>query len=536
MELPLTPLLLVERGFELYADRPAVLDRGIRWSYQDLRQQVERMAGVLRRVDVAAGDRVALLAPNTVDAFLWYLAAPLAGAVLVPINTRLHPSECAYILDHSGARVLFVDRSLLALAEPLRCGRELTLVVLGAEGDGHPTTVSLAAGADPIPFSLDHIDERSVITLNYTSGTTARPKGVMQTHRNTYLNAINLLLAFHLQPEDVYLHVPPFFHANAWGFIWATAAVGAANVVLPKVEAEDVWRRIEEFGVSILGATATVFVRLLAAKPPHPRPLRVAMAGAPPPAEVIRRVETELGWDVTHLYGLTETTAFLTYCEPRTHIRCAPPEERARLKARQGVPLPLTGRVRVVRPDGREVRADGREVGEVVAQGNVVMAGYYHDPEATREAFRDGWFHTGDLAVRHPDGYLEIKDRAKDMIISGGENIPSLEVEGVLYTHPAVAEVAVVAGPHPFWGETPVAFVVCRPGHAVTAEELIQYCRQHLAHFKVPRAVIFLEELPRTGSGKVQKYLLRREAAQRLHGLQDLQKEASERAHPGGDG
>jgi fatty-acyl-CoA synthase len=511
LELPLTPLALAERGFTLYPDRPAVLDDGVAMRYRTLEERVGRLAGALRAAGIQHGDRVALLARNTADAFACYTGVPLAGAILVPLNTRLAADEYAYILDHAGARLVLVEDVLLPRLDAVLVARpELEVWVLGQ--DGRADLERRLARAEALPVRADGVDEHDVITINYTSGTTARPKGVMQTHRNTYLNAVNMMLAFGLGPEDVHLHVAPLFHANGWGFVWATLGVGAANVMLPQVRPEEIYRRLKAYGVTLFGATATVLVMLLEHREEAPPRVRVAAAGAPPPAEVIRRVEEELGWKVTHLYGLTETTAFLTYCEENERIRTAPPQLRATLKARQGVPLPLSGVVRVVRPDGSDVAADGAELGEVVARGNVVMAGYYRDEEATRRAVPDGWFHTGDLAVRHADGTIEVKDRAKDVIISGGENIPSLEVEGVLYRHPAVAEAAVVAAPHPLWGETPVAFVVPRRHGSATAEELLAHCRAHLSHYKVPTRVVFLSELPRTASGKVQKYLLRERA------------------------
>ncbi len=509
MEVPLTPLGLAQRGFSLHGGRPAVLDDGLAWTYDGLRARVEGLAGALRAAGIRPGDRVALLAPNTAPAFECYTGVPLAGAVLVPLNTRLAPADLAYILRHSGSRLLLIDPTLLPAAEAAVADIPgLRVQVMAADHE------RMLAEADPVPFDPEAVAERSLLSINYTSGTTARPKGVMQTHRNNFLNAANMLLAMDVRREDVHLHVAPMFHANGWGFVWATLAMGAANVMLPRVDPADVFRRIATYGVTTLCAAATVLTMLLehaAASGGVPRrsDVRVAVAGMAPPAEVIRRVEGELGWRVVHMYGLTETTAFATYHEPAAALDALPPTERAAHLARQGVPLPLSGRVRVVRPDMTDVAQDGNEVGEAVVRGNVVMEGYYDDTAATDAAFAGGWFHTGDLAVRHPDGYIEIKDRAKDVIISGGENIPSLEVEGVLYKHPAIAQVAVVAGPHPLWGETPVAVVVLRRGAAAEAAELIAFCRERLPHFKAPTRVLFVDELPRTASGKIQKNVLR---------------------------
>jgi fatty-acyl-CoA synthase len=512
METPLSPLALCARGFDLYGDRPAVVDDGLRLTYAELRDRVERLAGGLRALGVAAGDRVALLAPNVAEAFVCYLGVPLAGAILVPLNTRLGADDLGYVLDHAGARLLIVGDELLARVAPLVRERpHLLPVVVGQAPPGALAWAELLAAGTPVPFDGEAADERAVITLNYTSGTTARPKGVMQTHRNACLNAVNMILAMRLAAEDVHLHVAPMFHANGWGMVWATLAMGAANVMLPKVDPCDVLRRVRVHGVTTLCAAATVLTLVLEAAdgPCRPGAVRVAVAGMAPPAGVIRRVEAELGWSVRHLYGLTETTAFITYCEEPAALAAAPPDARAAFKARQGVPLPLAGRVRVVRPDMTDVARDGRELGEVVARGNVVMAGYYRDPEATAAATAGGWFRTGDLAVWHPDGAIEIRDRAKDVIISGGENISSLEVEAVLYQHPGVAQAAVVAAPHPLWGETPVAVVVPRQGANPTPEELIAFCRARLPHFKAPTRALLVAELPRTASGKVQKNRLR---------------------------
>ncbi len=512
MEVPLSPLALVARGLRLYPGRPAVLDDGLELSYRDFGQRLERLSGALLRRGVMQGDRVALLAPNTLEALECYTGVPLIGAVLVPLNTRLNPDEYRYILRHSASRLLLLDISCYArIAEVLADFPDLEVIIQRGEIAGFLSYDELLAKGPSLPFDAEAVAEDQVLSLNYTSGTTARPKGVRLTHRNAYINTVNMLLTMRLRPEDVHLHVAPMFHANGWGFVWATLAVGAANVPLPAVEAQDALRRMRRHGVTTLCAAPTVLTMLLGAaqEDPPPTGLHVAVAGAAPPAAVIRRVEDELGWTVHHFYGLTETTAFLTYNEPPEGIGDWPLHARAAFKARQGVDLPLAGEVRVVRPDLSDVAPDGQEMGEVVARGNVIMDGYYRDGEATRRALEGGWFHTGDLAVRHPDGFIEIRDRKKDMIISGGENIPSLEVEGALYRHVAVGQAAVVAAPDPHWGETPVAFVALRPGATASAQELIEHCRSLLTHYKVPSRIVFVKELPRTASGKIQKYLLR---------------------------
>lgn len=517
LEVPLTPLALCQRGFELYPGRVAVLDDGLRLTYDQLRQRVERLAGALLALGVRRGERVALLGPNVADTFVCYSAVPLSGAVLVPLNTRLAAPELAYILDHAEVRLLLAHAALAPALGPLLRERPATAVyTLGGRVDGLPSLEEAAAAAEPLPFDAERVGERDLLSINYTSGTTGRPKGVRQTHRNNFLNAVDMMLALQLGPGDVCLHVAPMFHANGWGLIWATQGVGAANVMLARVEPGEIFRRVERYGVTLFGAAATVLTLCLEharARGLSPAPgrgrVRWLVGGMAPPVEVIRRVEEELGWQVVHLYGLTEVTAFATRHEEAPGERELPADERARRKGRQGVPLPLAGRVRVVRPDMSDVARDGRELGEVVVRGNVVMEGYHRDPKGTARALAGGWFHTGDLAVWHPDGEIEIRDRAKDLIVSGGEKIASLEVEAVLYRHPAVAQAAVVAAPHPVWGETPVAFVVPREGARVTAEELLAWCRERLAHFKAPTRVELVPELPRTASGKIQKNLLR---------------------------
>ncbi len=512
MEVPLSPLALVARGLRLYPERPAVLDDGLELSYRDFGRRLELLSGALLRRGVMQGDRVALLAPNTLESLECYSGVPRIGAILVPLNTRLGPAEYRYILEHSGSRLLLLDISCYGrVAEVLPEFPDLEVIVQRGEIPGYLSYDDLLAKSPSLPFDPEAIREDQVLSLNYTSGTTARPKGVRLTHRSAYINTVNMLLAMRPTAEDVHLHVAPMFHANGWGFVWATLAVGAANVPLPAVEPHDALRRIRAYGVTTLCAAPTVLTMLLGAATDEPAPpgVHVAVAGAAPPAAVIRRVEDELGWTVQHFYGLTETTAFLTYNEPPKGIADWPLLARASFKARQGVELPLAGQVRVVREDMSDVTPDGQEMGEVVARGNVIMEGYYRDEEATRLALQGGWFHTGDLAVRHPDGYIEIRDRRKDMIISGGENIPSLEVEGALYRHPAVAQAAVVAAPHPHWGETPVAFVALRSGASASEAELIAHCRTLLTHYKVPSRVVFVDELPRTASGKIQKFLLR---------------------------
>lgn len=517
MRAPLSPLQFVRRAVGVYADRVAVVDGPGRFTYAEFGDRCGRLALALRELGLGRGDRVAILSPNTWRALEVYTAAPLAGCVVVPLNTRLREADYEYILRHSGTRLLLVDPGFGEVARALADRIDgVQVVELTQEGSEALLDRIPSAAAARIWHEVDDLDEASAITLNYTSGTTANPKGVILTHRNTALNVLNLVVHGRLRLDDVYLHVLPMFHVNGWGAVWAVSAAGARHVCLAKVDPPEVFRLIDQEGVTVAFSAPTVLVMLLndpAARGWRPRQeLRWYVGGAPPPAALIARAEDELGIEVVHVYGLTETGPWLTVCEWRREWDALPLEERAARKARQGVGQLLCGEVAVVREDLSPVARDGREVGEIVVRGPTVMEGYYRDPGATAEAFAGGWFHTGDLAVVHPDGYLQIVDRKKDIIISGGENISSVEVEAVLYRHPAVMEAAVVGVPDPKWGEVPKAYVVLRPGAQATPEELIAFCREQLAHFKAPKAVEFLQELPKTATGKIQKFLLRSEA------------------------
>ena len=439
---------------------------------------------------------------------------PQIGAVLVPLNYRLIPDNFAFMINHCGARVVCVHEEYLDAVDAVR--RQLTgvqhYVALEGSRSGwldYEATLGAAAPA----FTAAEIGERDPLTINYTSGTTSRPKGVMITHRNAYMNAVGTLVHLPMTPGDRYLWTLPMFHANGWTFTWMVTAVGAAHICLRKVDPVATFQLMAAESATMLCAAPTVLISLAnapeEARRLAPPGLRVVTAGAPPAAATIERLEGELGWTVTQVYGLTETAPFITVCEPRPEHACLSAEERAGIKARQGVELVTLGELRVVDEAGHEVPRDGQTLGEIFVRGNVVMEGYYNDPKATAEAIRDGWFHTGDAAVVHADGYAEIRDRFKDVIISGGENISSVEVEGVLMRHAAVQEVAVVGMPSERWGEVPHAFVILKPGATATARELIDFARALLAHFKAPHAVTFIPELPKTATGKLQKYVLR---------------------------
>jgi fatty-acyl-CoA synthase len=386
----------------------------------------------------------------------------------------------------------------------------------GSRGDGWLDYEAVLAAAAP-DFTRPETGERDLLTINYTSGTTARPKGVMITHRNAAVNVIGTLLHLPVAVGERYLWTLPMFHANGWTYTWTVTAAAGTHICLRKVDPALVFTLIRDEHVTLMCAAPTVLISLANApaetRGEVPAGVRVITAGAPPAAATIERLEGEFGWEITHVYGLTETAPFITVCAPLPEHADLSPADRAVVKARQGVELLTSGELRVVDDKGSEVPADGQTLGEITVRGNVVMAGYYNDPEATAKAMGDGWFHTGDAAVVHPDGYVEIRDRIKDVIISGGENISSVEVEGTLLRHPAVAEVAIVGLPSEKWGETPHAFVVLLPGATATEDELTGFVRERLAHFKAPRGITFVDELPKTATGKIQKFVLRGGAA-----------------------
>jgi acyl-CoA synthetase (AMP-forming)/AMP-acid ligase II len=514
MEVALTPLEFVRRTRALYPDREALVDGALRLTYRQFFGRCDRWSAALQRLGVAQGDRVAYIAPNTHAQLESYYAIPQIGAVLVPINYRLSPGEFAYIINHSGATVLCAHEDYLECLDGIR--DQLTgvrhFVALEGSRPGWLDYERLLVEA-PAEFERPEVEETDLLTINYTSGTTSRPKGVMITYRNAYMNVVGTLLHIPMQLTDRYLWTLPMFHANGWTFVWAVTAVGGTHVCLRKVDPIRIFELIAGERVSIFCAAPTVLIGVAGApsevRRGAPKGLRVVTAGAPPAAATIERVEGELGWTIIHVYGLTETAPFITVCEPRPEHDALSPTDRAVIKARQGVELITSGELRVVDDRMRDVPRDGATVGEIVVRGNVVMKGYYNDPEATALALRGGYFHSGDAAVVHPDGYVDIRDRLKDVIISGGENISSVEVEGVLLRHAAVQEAAVVGLPDPQWGEAPHAFIVLKAGATCTAEELRAHMRDRLAHFKCPHSFTFLPELPKTATGKIQKFVLR---------------------------
>ena len=514
METPLTPLEFARRARKLYPEQIAVIDGESRWSYAQFLDRCDRWSAVLQQLGVGAGDRVAYLAPNTHAQLEAFYSVPQLGAVLVPLNFRLTADDFLYLINHSGARVVCAHRDYLETINNIRSRLPCVEHFVALTGEANDwLNYEALLQASSAEFVRPEIHETDLLTINYTSGTTARPKGVMITHRNAWMNSIGTLLYVPMTCADRYLWTLPMFHANGWTFVWTVTAAGATHICLRKVEPRAVFELMASEQVTTLCAAPTVLISLAnASESLHrlaPKGIRVVTAGAPPAASTIQRLEEELGWTVIHVYGLTETAPFITVCESRAEHAPLPISERAAIKARQGVELITSGELRVVDTKGNDVPHDGVTQGEIIARGNVVMAGYYNDPEATGRALLGGWFHSGDAAVVHPDGYVEIRDRLKDVIISGGENISSIEVESVLLRHPAVQEVAIVGLPHERWGEAPHAFVVLRQDAQTDEAELREFARANLAHFKAPHSVTFVNELPKTATGKIQKYILR---------------------------
>ncbi|SDE33279.1 acyl-CoA synthetase [Ruegeria marina] len=517
---PLSPLSMIERTAAIYPDYPSVVYGARRYTWAETYARCRRLAGALVARGIGKGDTVSIIAANIPEMYEAHFGVPMAGAVLNAINTRLDAPIIAFILTHAEAKVLIVDPEFSAVVRDAldQIDRPDLLVVdiedasfEGGARIGALTYEELLAEGDPeFAWSLPD-DEWDAIALNYTSGTTGNPKGVVYHHRGAALNANTNILDWSMPKHSVYLWTLPMFHCNGWCFPWTMAANAGVSVCLRAVRDEPIYRAFREEKVTHF-CGAPIVLNMLANAPAHLKDfdhqIKVMTAGAPPPAAVIEKMEA-MGVEVTHVYGLTETYGPSVVCAWKEVWNARPAGERAALKVRQGVKNAALAGLMVADPDTLEpVPADGETMGEIFMQGNVVMKGYLKNPDATDKAFRGGWFASGDLGVMHPDGYVALKDRSKDIIISGGENISSVEVEGVLYKHPAVLEAAVVAKPDEKWGETPCAFVELKPGMAAEAAEIIAFCRDNMAHFKAPRTVVF-GELPKTSTGKVQKFVLR---------------------------
>ncbi len=510
---PLTPTAFLRRAAGVYGDRIGVIDGNVRFSYSEFHERALKFAGALKALGVEPGDRVAVFAGNSHVMLAAHYAVPCAGAVLVALNTRITADDTAYILTHSGSTVLIYDTEFAANARQATAelGARIHLVCAGGTGDELEALIDAAE-----PHLVPVTDERGLLAINYTSGTTARPKGVMYHHRGAYLQSLAMALHMGVDRDSVYLWTLPMFHCNGWCFSWAVTAVGGVHLCLPRLEASLIWHHMRESGVTHFCAAPTVLTMTIwdpeAAKGKPPRPVRIGTGGAPPTPALLERL-AELGMHITHLYGLTETYGPSVVCEWRSDWSRLSIPEQARLKSRQGVGNVISSGVRVVHDTGRDVPADAQTMGEIAIRGNNVMLGYYLDDEATRKACPDGWMRTGDLGVMHPDGYIELRDRAKDIIISGGENISSVEIEQALANHPSVFEAAVVAATDEKWGEVPVAFVELRADAKVTAAELTDHVRGQLARFKAPKRIVF-GVLPKTSTGKVQKNVLRERVRQ----------------------
>ena len=522
-EIPLTPLSFLERSARVWPGKVAVIYGRQRLTYAELAAEAARVAGALRASGVEPGDRVAYLMPNLPEMLIAHFAVPLAGGILVAINTRLTADEISYILRHCGAKILVTDAALLPVAAAATEGTGTAAqIVVAADAEAGSAGPDLAAEprlvsypeflagqtADPLPWSVP--DDLAPIAINYTSGTTGRPKGVIYTHRGAYLNSFAQIIHSRHDENSVFLWTLPMFHCNGWCAPWALTAIGGTHVCLREVRGDTIWDQLREHGVTHLNAAPTVVSTILNAAPagPLPQPVLITTAGAPPSPTTIAEME-RVGFTVVHVYGLTETYGPITFCQFQPGWADLTPGQRAALQARQGVGMITAAGVRVVDEEMADVPADGQTMGEIVMRGNTVMAGYYLDQEATAEAFRGGWFHSGDLGVMYSDGYIELRDRAKDIVISGGENISTVEVEQALMSHPCVLEAAVVGVPDEKWGERPKAFVVLRAGTSATQQELIAHVKTKIAGYKAPREVAITVELPKTSTGKIQKFMLR---------------------------
>ncbi|GLW61177.1 acyl-CoA synthetase [Hydrogenophilus thermoluteolus] len=524
--VPLTPLSFLQRTAAVYPDRLAVIHGNRRYTWAQFAERARRLASALHHLGVGKNDTVAVVLNNTPEMLECHFGVPGAGAVLNTINTRLDPETVAFILEHGEAKVLITDREYAHTVKAALARIDRKILVIDVDdpeysGPGELLGTldyeGLLSGGDPNFAFRYPDDEWDAISLNYTSGTTGNPKGVVYHHRGAYLNALSNIVSWGMSHHSVYLWTLPMFHCNGWCFPWTIAANAGVNVCLRRVDPKWIWDAIETHGVTHYCGAPIVHSMIANAAPPAwksgkaGRTVKGLIAAAPPPAAVLQAM-AEIGFEITHVYGLTETYGPAAVCAKHDEWATLSLAEQVRLNGRQGVPYHAQEAISVLDPDTMQpVPRDGQTMGEVMFRGNLVMKGYLKNPAATEEAFRGGWFHTGDLGVLEPDGYVKIKDRAKDIIISGGENISSIEVEDALYKHPAVMAVAVVASPDPKWGEVPHAFIELREGASVTPEELQQHCRQFLAGYKIPKKFTF-GPLPKTSTGKIQKFILREQA------------------------
>ncbi|KAF1873806.1 hypothetical protein Lal_00029512 [Lupinus albus] len=527
--IPLSPISFLERAAKICKDRTSLVYGSLKYNWGQTHHRCLKLASALAQLGISRGDVVATLSPNVPAMYELHFAVPMAGGILCTLNSRLDAAMVSVLLEHSQAKILFVDYKLVELARgalDLLCKRTRkfpTLVLItDCVGPSTINTISsdyeyeslLEAGNDEYDIVRPK-SEWDPISINYTSGTTSRPKGVVYSHRGAYLNSLATVLLFRMDMFPVYLWTVPMFHCNGWCLPWGVAAQCGINVCLRKVAPKDIFDNVSQHKVTHMGGAPTVLNMIVNSASIDRKPLDhkvvVMTGGSPPPPQILYKME-EIGFSISHLYGLTETYGPGTSCAWRPEWDSMPLKERSQLKSRQGVPHVGLEEIAIKDPATMEnVPADGKTMGEIMFRGNTVMSGYFRDLKATEEAFKDGWFHSGDLAVKHLDGYIEIKDRLKDIIVSGGENISSVEVETVLYSHPAILEAAVVARPDNHWGQTPCAFLKLKEGFDVDAQEIINFCRNHLPHFMAPKTVIF-QDIPKTSTGKIQKYVLREKA------------------------
>ncbi|KAK9074803.1 hypothetical protein SSX86_003122 [Deinandra increscens subsp. villosa] len=522
--VPLSPISFLERAADVYRDRTSVIYGSEKFTWEETHSRCVKMASALTQLGISRGDVVATLAPNVPAMQELHFAVPMAGAVLCTLNTRHDSNMLATLLTHSETKILFVDPQFLATAlTSLSLLHKPPIVVLITGEDDGPNDLNSNAfryetlmEGGVTGFSVVRpSDEWDPISLNYTSGTTSRPKGVVYSHRGAYLNSIATVFMHGMGARSTYLWSVPMFHCNGWCVAWGLAAIGGTNICIRRCDPKDIFDNISRHKVTHMGGAPTVLNMIVnspvSERKPLPHRVEIMTGGAPPPPLILSKME-ELGFGVSHLYGLTETYGPGTLCLWKPEWDSLPVEERLKLKTRQGVRHLGLEAVDVKDPISMEsVECDGKSIGEIMFRGNTVMSGYLKDTKATEEAFSGGWFRSGDLAVKHPDGYIEVKDRSKDIIISGGENISTVEIETVIYSHPAVLEVAVVARPDNHWGQTPCAFVKLKDGFSVDGQDIIDYCRNRMPHYMAPKTVVF-EDLPRTSTGKVQKFLLREKA------------------------
>jgi len=521
--VPLNEYDFLKRALVAHSSKEAIVCGDVRLTYRQFGERVNRWANLMSSLGIQKGERVAILSQNCHRVLEAFFGTPLLGSILMPLNFRLVPDDFDYILNHGGAKVLIVEEGLTHLIDPIRDKLEtVEHFILASDSSAADMSSnenwldyeSLLSRASVEPPAAVEIDENEASALLYTSGTTGRPKGVMLTHRNLYINAMNSICEFGIHERDVYLHTLAQFHCNGWGVGYAVTGMGGTHVIIKKFEAAAFFELVTREQVSFACMPPTMINMALNheldadALRRLPRNVRVGTAGSAPPLATIQGAQENFGWKVIQIYGLTETAPFLTVSKITPHMDQWPDEQKLRVQAKTGYPM-IGVDIRVVADEGHDVKPDSGEVGEVITRANVVMKGYWRQPEATDAVIVDGWFHTGDMALLDSEGFIEVVDRKKDLIISGGENISSIEVEGLLYKHPAVLEAAVIAAPDERWGEVPYAIVVLKPGAAATESELADFCRERLAHYKCPKRVDFIDVLPRTATGKIQKNVLR---------------------------